>query len=65
MGQAYEFDGTVYDNVEEFLQAVAHAYKEGDRDLALSALDDYGFSVSDIGVRPNANVPPRLEETKE
>lgn len=52
MGQAYEFEGEMYESVEEFLQAVAHAYKEGDRELALSRLDDYGFSLSDIGVRP-------------
>lgn len=52
MGEAYEFNGVLYDNVEEFLAAVAHEYKEGDRDLALSALDDYGFELSDIGVRP-------------
>lgn len=54
MGQAYVFDGEEYDNVEEFLAAVAHAYKEGDHETALSALDDYGFSLSDIGVRPKA-----------
>ena len=53
MGQAYEFDGEVYENVEEFLQALAHAYREGDRELALSTLDNYGFSLSDLGVRPD------------
>lgn len=53
MGQSYEFDGEVFDSVEEFLQALAHAYKEGDRELALSTLDDYGFSLSDLGVRPH------------
>lgn len=52
MGEAYEFNGDLYNNVEEFLAAVAQEYKEGDRDLALSALDDYGFELSDIGVRP-------------
>ncbi len=52
MGQGYEFNGELYNNVEEFLEAIAHEYKEGDRDLALSTLDDYGFSLSDLGVRP-------------
>ncbi len=52
MGQAFEFNGELFDNVEEFLEAVAHEYKTGDSDLALSALDDYGFDLSDIGVRP-------------
>lgn len=52
MGQAFEFDGQLFANVEEFLEAIAHEYKTGDTDLALSALDDYGFSLTDIGVRP-------------
>lgn len=52
MGQAYEFNGQLYENVEEFLQAVAHEYKTGDVDLAMSALDDYGFDLTDINVRP-------------
>ena len=52
MGQAYEFDGVLYNTEGEFLDAVAHAYKEGDRDLAVQALDDYGFTLSDINVRP-------------
>ena len=54
MGQAYEFDGEQFDSVEEFLQALAHGYKNGDRELVLSTLDDYGFSLSDLGVRPDA-----------
>ena len=53
MGRAYEFGGQLFDNVEEFLEAVAHEYKTGDRDLALTALDEYGFSLNDIGVRPD------------
>lgn len=52
MGQAFEFDGRLFNNVEEFLEAVAHEYKSGDRDLALSTLEDYGFALSDLGVRP-------------
>jgi len=53
MGQSYEFDGEQFDSVEEFIQALAHAYKEGDKELALSTLDEYGFSLSDLGVRPH------------
>jgi hypothetical protein len=52
MGEAYEFDGELFTSVESFLEAIAHEYKVGDKDLALSALDDYGFELSDIGVRP-------------
>jgi len=52
MSEAYEFDGELYTNVEEFLNAVAHAYKSGDHEAALSALDDHGFDLTDLGVRP-------------
>lgn len=52
MGRAYEFDGQLFDNEGEFLDAIAHAYRVGDQDLALSTLEDYGFSLSDIGVKP-------------
>lgn len=50
--EVYELNGELYENVEVFLEAVAHEYKTGDKDLALSKLDDYGFELSDIGVRP-------------
>jgi len=49
----YEFEGDLYQSVEAFLEAVAHAYKTGDRSLAVSSLEDYGFDLSDIGVRPD------------
>jgi len=50
MGNAYEFDGQLFTNVGEFLDAVSHEYKHGDADLAVQALEDYGFSVSDISI---------------
>lgn len=50
--QAYEFDGELFTSVEAFLEALAHAYRIGDKDLALSTLDEYGFELSDLGVRP-------------
>lgn len=53
MGDAYEFDGVLFNNPEEFLDAVAHEYKSGDKDLALQALEDNGFDISDINVRPD------------
>lgn len=49
----YEFDGTLYQTVGEFLDALAHEYKTGDKDLVLSSLDDYGFALEDIGVNPH------------
>jgi hypothetical protein len=53
MGQAFEFDGQRFENEGEFLDALAHEYKNGDRDLVVETLENYGFSVSDINVRPN------------
>lgn len=55
MGQAYEFDGRLFDNEGEFLDAIAHEYKTGDKELAVTALEDYGFALSDIGVRPGGD----------
>jgi hypothetical protein len=51
MGQAYEFDGELFTNVNAFLDAVAHEYRTGDGDYAMSVLEDYGFELSDLGVR--------------
>lgn len=48
MGNAYELDGQLFTNVGEFLDAVSHEYKHGDKDLAVQTLEDYGFSASDI-----------------
>jgi hypothetical protein len=50
MGNAYELDGQLFTNVGEFLDAAAHEYKHGDADLAVQALEDYGFGLSDINV---------------
>lgn len=52
VSEVYELNGEIYSSVGEFLEALAHEYKTGDKELALSKLDDYGFDVSDIGVRP-------------
>ncbi len=52
MGQAFEFDGQLFDTEGEFLDALAHEYKTGDRDLVVSTLEDYGYLLADIGVRP-------------
>lgn len=56
MAAAYEFDGELYSTVGEFLDALAHAYKSGDKELVIDALDEYGFSLSDINVRPGGGV---------
>jgi hypothetical protein len=51
MGQAFEFDGQLFNTEGEFLDALAHEYKTGDRELVISTLEDYGYGLSDIGVR--------------
>lgn len=46
----YEFGGEIYENSGEFLDALAHEYKMGDKELVVTTLEDYGFNLSDIGV---------------
>lgn len=52
MTAAYEFDGELYDTAGSFLDALAHAYKTGDKEAVVDALEEHGFSLSDINVRP-------------
>ena len=57
MGNAYELDGQLFTNSGEFLDAVSHEYKHGDKDLAVQTLEDYGFSLSDINAGTNQPHP--------
>ncbi len=50
--QVYEFDGQMFENVGEFLDALAHEYKTGDKEAVVDALETYGFSISDLNVSP-------------
>lgn len=52
MSDIYEFNGEVFTNVELYLEALAHEYKTGDRELVLTKLEDDGFTLADLGVRP-------------
>lgn len=56
MGGAYEFDGQLFDSEGAFLDALAHEYKTGDHEAVVDALEAYGFSLSDINVRPGGGV---------
>ena len=67
MGYAYELDGQLFTNVGEFLDAAAHEYKHGDKDLAMQTLEDYGFTLSDINAaghqpHPKSATPDKEEE---
>lgn len=46
----YEFGGIIYEHVGEFLDALAHEYRIGDKDLVIATLEEYGFELADIGV---------------
>ncbi len=52
MGQAFEFDGQLFNNEGEFLDALAHEYKSGDKELVVDVLETYGYTLADLGVRP-------------
>ena len=52
MGQAFEFDGRLFDTEGEFLDALAHEYKVGDKELVVDVLETYGYTLADLGVRP-------------
>ncbi len=52
MAAAYEFDGQLFNTAGELLDALAHAYKHGDKEAVVDALEEYGFSLSDLSVRP-------------
>lgn len=52
MDPVYELNGELFESSGEFLDAVAHEYKHGDTELAVEVLENYGFSLSDINVRP-------------
>lgn len=52
MGQAFEFDGQLFNNTGEFLDALAHEYKTGDKELVVDTLEKFGFTLADLHVRP-------------
>ncbi len=62
MGNAYELDGQLFTNVGEFLDALGHEYKHGDKDLAVQTLEDYGFSLSDINAAVHQPHPQSVKD---
>lgn len=53
MGEVYEFDGQLFESEGEFLDQLAHEYKTGNKEAVVDALEQYGYTLSDIQVRPN------------
>lgn len=54
MAQTYQFDGEIYETEGELLDALAHEYKVGDKELVVDALEKLGYSLADINVRPGS-----------
>lgn len=54
MKHAFEFDGQLYETEGELLDAMAHEYKTGDKELVVDALEELGYSLADLGVRPGS-----------
>ena len=50
--EVYEFEGQLYRSAGEFLDVLAHEYRTGDKELVVDTLEKYGYSLSDINVRP-------------
>lgn len=44
----FEFNGELFENEIDFLDAVRKEYETGDRQLAMDALEEYGFDLSDL-----------------
>lgn len=63
MGEAYEFDGQLFTNSGEFLDAISHEYRNGDKDLAVQTLEDYGFSLSDINAGDHGPHPVSADDS--
>lgn len=62
MDAVYEFDGELFKTVGEYLDAVAHEYKHGDKDLAVQSLEDYGFSLTDINASSHNPHPIKVDD---
>lgn len=52
MSDIYELNGEVFTSVGLYLEALAHEYKTGDGELVLTKLEENGFTLADLGVRP-------------
>lgn len=62
MDAVYELDGELFKTVGEYLDAAAHEYKHGDKDLAVQSLEDHGFSLSDINATEHKPHPISVDD---
>lgn len=61
--QVYELDGELFTSVGEYLDAAAHEYKHGDKDQAITSLENYGFTLSDINAGDHQPHPKSANST--
>ena len=47
----FEFNGELFENEIDFLEAAKKEYETGDRQQVLDALEEYGFDLSDLNLR--------------
>lgn len=45
----FEFNGELFENEIDFLDAAKEEYLHGNKQLVMDALEEYGFDLSDLG----------------
>jgi len=46
----FEFNGELFENEIDFLDAARKEYETGDQQLVLDALEEFGFDLNDLKV---------------
>jgi hypothetical protein len=46
----FEFNGELFENETDFLDAARKEYETGDQQLVSDALEEYGFDLSDLKI---------------
>lgn len=46
----FEFNGELFENEIDFLDAARKEYETGDQQLVSDALEEYGFDLSDLKI---------------
>lgn len=46
----FEFNGELFENEIDFLEAAKQEYQTGDKQAVLDALEEYGFDLSDLSL---------------
>lgn len=46
----FEFNGELFENEVDFLDAARKEYETGDQQLVLDALEEFGFDLNDLKI---------------